>query len=129
MGGGCALLPQIRNNCRGKVFRKEIDRVDDVSDRRIAGLPLLRWIRMYSSSVLAANPRLSLVVCRAKYFANPAGADRRDDFVRAEAGAGGRGPTFAVDCTGGVAGRTGLVLSDDRTLSGVTRRTGVHVEH
>ena len=55
------------------------------------------------------------------HFAHAARADLRGHFVDAEARTGAEGQTRVVDYTGAAAARTGLLLSDDMTLSGVTR--------
>ena len=65
---------------------------------------------------------LQLRVRRAIDLPHSTHAELRGDFVDAEAGAGREGQAIFVDYTGGTAERTGLLLPDGRTLSGVTRR-------
>ena len=57
---------------------------------------------------------IQLRVARAIHLPHAAFADLRADFVDAEAGAWGKGQS-AVDYTGGIAVRTGLLLTDGVT--------------
>jgi hypothetical protein len=60
-------------------------------------------------------------------LAHAAGADAGGDFVDAKAGAGGEWQV--ADYTGRTVVRAGLLAINDRTLSGVTRRTDAEAGH